>query len=92
MISVKRKKKTQTKQNFVYYCAWSDRPDAVKIGFTTNVLDRMKSFLTGSPSDLWLLALESVKSIEEEYKSMKEGKTPKELRNAQKDIKTVKNF
>lgn len=62
-----KKKRQKIKQNFVYYCAWEDRPDAIKIGFTTNVLERMKSFLTGSPSDLWLLAVQHVNHIEEEY-------------------------
>lgn len=62
-----KQNKNISKGFFVYYCAWADRPNAVKIGFTTNVLERMKSFLTGSPSDLWLLAVQSVNGIEEEY-------------------------
>jgi hypothetical protein len=62
-----RQNKNTNKGSFVYYCAWADRPNAVKIGFTTNVLERMKAFLTGSPSDLWLLAVQPVNGFEEEY-------------------------
>jgi hypothetical protein len=58
--------KKKNKGNFVYYCAWEDRPDAIKIGFTTNVLDRMKSFLTGSPSNLLMLALSQVNGPHDE--------------------------
>ena len=61
-----QKKKMRIKQNFVYYCAWEDRPDAVKIGFTTNVLDRMKAFLTGSPSNLLMLAISQVTGPDDE--------------------------
>jgi len=61
-----RHRQTQVQNPFVYYCAWADRPDAIKIGYTTNVLSRMKSFLTGSPSDLWMIAIQPVKSIDDE--------------------------
>lgn len=51
---------------WVYFCAWSDRPNAIKIGYTVNVLERMKAFLTGSPSDLWLIAIQPVKNAKQE--------------------------
>jgi hypothetical protein len=67
-----REKEKQNKNihkgSFVYYCAWADRPDAVKIGYSTNVFERMKSFLTSSSSDLWLIAVQSVKGVREEQR------------------------
>jgi predicted nucleic acid-binding Zn ribbon protein len=59
-------KKEITEKCFVYYCAWEDRPNAIKIGYTTNVLNRMKSFLTGSPSNLLILAISQVDGPEDE--------------------------
>lgn len=64
--TIKKNGKKPHNGPWVYFCAWADRPNAIKIGYTVNVLERMKSFLTGSPSDLWLIAVQPVKNVKQE--------------------------
>jgi len=50
-------RKLPTKGNFLYVVRWADTPQYVKIGMTSTLRNRLKSYTTCYPSHLCLVAL-----------------------------------
>lgn len=59
-------RKKTSRSHWIYYIQWASDPGFVKIGYSSTPVDRIPSFLTGSPGKLRLLRLEKVASQKEE--------------------------
>ena len=59
-------RKHASRKHWIYYIQWENDPEFVKIGYSSKPVDRVASFLTGSPGRLRLLRLEEVLSQKEE--------------------------
>jgi hypothetical protein len=59
-------RKHASRKHWIYYVQWENDPEFVKIGYSSKPVDRVASFLTGSPKKLRLLRLEQVLSPREE--------------------------
>jgi hypothetical protein len=61
-----------SRKHWIYYIQWESDPGFVKIGYSSNPVERVPGFLTGSPERLRLLRLEQVSFPKEELKKHSE--------------------
>jgi hypothetical protein len=64
----KLRKDRRKSNHFIYYVRWENDPCHVKIGYSTNVADRVSGFLTSSPHKLEVLRVTAAESQEEEMR------------------------
>ncbi len=66
VVKTKEKQNNTAKRPYVYYVSWGLNLDHVKIGYSVNLVDRFKTFLTGSPDTLHVWRIQPVCGPEDE--------------------------
>jgi len=61
-----KEKQRKERPSFVYFVQWENDPDSVKIGYSTNPVERFRSFLTACPHKLVVLRVQKAHDQDDE--------------------------